>query len=408
MTSTLRDKTVADVGLRQPLRTPFERWPAATDLLIAGAAFALTLGLWSSAAGAQGLNLDSLAGIAAWLVGFIACFALLWRRSHPLPVHGVVLVMSVCVLMGPLTDGIVALVFSLYSVGRYESVARDSLFGLCVALVYVMFDAGFGRILSTEVVLTSIMAFAVWYVGRRLRFRGEYLRLLEERAQHLERQKTLDAERAVAAERTRIAREMHDVVAHKVSLMTVQAGAARTIASANPIAASDAMAAVETAGRHALSEMRQLLGVLRPAQDSGDLAPQPGVPDLDALVRQVCQVGPDVELVTRGPVSELPASVGLNIYRIVQEALTNVIKHAGDDVSVEVGVTVEEDRVVVLVRDNGRGASANEQSGYGIAGMCERVALMRGTLSAGNGRHGGFEVCAQWPVDPKTAEGPGR
>ncbi|MEO1576050.1 MAG: histidine kinase, partial [Pseudomonadota bacterium] len=326
---------MADVGLRLPLRGPFERWPHATDLCIALLAFVLTLALWSSRTDVEGLNLNTLAGVGTWLCAFIGSFALLWRRSHPLQVHGLVLALSLIIFFGPLSNGLFAMAFTLYSVGRYEPSARASLAGLAAGLIYIAIDSRVFTSPGVEDVLAGALAFLLWYTGRRLRFRGEYLRLLEERAQHLERERSLEAERAVAAERTRIAREMHDVVAHQVSLMTVQAGAARTITSSDPAAAGDAMAAVETAGRHALSEMRQLLGVLRPADTHDGLAPQPGVDDLPALVKQVSDVGPRVAFERRGDWSAVPASIELAVYRIVQETLTNVIKHAGEDVDVD-------------------------------------------------------------------------
>ena len=399
---------MADVGLRQPVRGPFERWPHATDLLIAFVAFLLTLAIWSLRTEVEGFSLNTLTGVGTWLCAFVGSFALLWRRSHPLHVHGLVLVLSLIVLFGPLSDGIVALAFTLYSVGRHEPNTRASLMGLSAALIYVAIDS---RVLTSpgvEDVLAGVIAFLLWYTGRRLRFRGEYLRLLEERAQHLERERNLDAERAVAAERTRIAREMHDVVAHQVSLMTVQAGAARTITSSDPKAAGDAMAAVETAGRHALSEMRQLLGVLRPADAGDGLAPQPGVDDLPALVKQVSDVGPRVSFERRGDWSAVPASIELAVYRIVQETLTNVIKHAGDRVDVDVTIDSNIDGVFVHTQDNGRGITAGATGGHGLVGMRERVALLGGSFEAANRAERGFEVRVFLPRTPGGAvEGTG-
>lgn len=383
---------MVDVGLRPPFRGPFERWPHATDLCIALVAFLLTLAIWSRRTDVEGLSLNTLPGVGTWLCAFVGSFALLWRRSHALKVHGLVLALSLLIFFGPLSNGLVAMAFTLYSVGRYEPDARASLLGLAAGLIYIAIDS---RVLTSpgvDDVLAGVMAFLLWYTGRRLRFRGEYLRLLEERAQHLEREQSLEAERAVAAERTRIAREMHDVVAHQVSLMTVQAGAARTITTSDPEAAGDAMAAVETAGRHALSEMRQLLGVLRPADSGDELAPQPGVSDLPALARQVSDVGPKVTFEQRGDWSDVPASVQLAVYRIVQETLTNVIKHAGDKVDVDVTVESSGDGVFVHTQDNGRGAVTGAPGGHGLVGMRERVALLGGTFEAANRRERGFDV----------------
>ncbi|MEO0424277.1 MAG: sensor histidine kinase, partial [Pseudomonadota bacterium] len=228
------------------------------------------------------------------------------------------------------------------------------------------------------------------------RFRGEYLRLLEERAEHLERERSVEAERAVAAERTRIAREMHDIVAHQLSLMTVQAGAAKTVSRSDPEAAREAMVAVEKAGRQAVSEMRHLLGVLRPvSEEANELGPQPGIGDLPALVREVGDVGPRVELAVDPAAATLPARLQLTAYRVVQEALTNVIRHAGTDVAVEVSIELSEDIATVVVRDDGTGGNITANSGHGLRGMRERVQLVGGKFSAGRRAQGGFEVIAQ-------------
>jgi signal transduction histidine kinase len=394
-------RTVAGVGLRRPFRGPFERWPHATDLLIALIAIALTLSMWSSRSGADGLDMNSFVGVGAWLSAFIASFALLWRRTHPLQVHAVVLAVSILVLVSPMPDGIVALSVSLYSVGRYEAQMRASVAAVVATLLYLAFDLQLLTAPDVGDTIAAVLAFTLWYAGRRLRFRGEYLRLLEERALHLEHERHVEAERAAAAERTRIAREMHDVVAHQVSLMTVQAGAARTITASDPEAAAQAMAAVESAGRNALSEMRHLLGVLRPADaDETDqaLGPQPGIGDLDALVQQVRDVGPEVRLHTRGDFSALPARLELNAYRIVQESLTNVIKHAGANVHVRVLVDGNSDGVEIHVTDDGVGHDAAPMRGHGIVGMRERVEMLGGTFRAGTGSNDGFEVHAVLPL----------
>ncbi|MEL6199294.1 MAG: sensor histidine kinase, partial [Pseudomonadota bacterium] len=256
---------------------------------------------------------------------------------------------------------------------------------------------------STISLFSALGALGIWYAGRRLRFRGEYLRLLEERARHLERERHAEAERAVAAERTRIAREMHDVVAHQVSLMTVQAGAARTVSKTDPDAAGDAMAAVESAGRHALEEMRHLLGVLRPADADDALVPQPGIDDVPSLVRHVQDAGPQVTLETRGALDALPARLELSVFRIVQESLTNVIKHAGPDAAVTVTIDGHDDRVIVTVTDNGTGNEAGHSGGHGIVGMRERVEMLSGDLQAGARPGGGFEVRAEFPIQSEAS-----
>lgn len=394
--------TVADVRVRRPSRGLLERWPKTTDLVIVLLSFLMTLALWTRRADDGSLPLESWFEVGAFLLAFVASFSLLWRRTHPLLVHAVVLGALIIVYVGPTADGIVALPFSLFSLGRYEANSRASLAGALAALLVLSIDLRLITEASAGDTIAAMMAFGIWYAGRRLRFRGEYLRLLEERALHLERERNAEAERAVAAERTRIAREMHDVVAHQVSLMTVQAGAARTVSKSDPEAAGDAMAAVESAGRHALKEMRHLLGVLRPADANGELNPQPGIGDLPALAAQVNDVGPEVRLETKGALSGLPARVELNAYRIVQEALTNVIKHAGAHVHVDVSVEGRGDGVAIRVTDDGAGGDTERSGGHGLVGMRERVDLLGGNFSAGARAEGGFEVRALLPTEPEA------
>ncbi|WP_237056125.1 sensor histidine kinase [Microbulbifer sediminum] len=394
----------------QPIRGPFELWPQLTDLLIVLFAFLLTLLMWSRDDTHQVLALQSIWDVAAFQCAFIGCFALLWRRTHPWQVQAVILGATLVLELGLPAEGIVALAFSLYSLGRYEANTRASWIAMLATLAFVLIDE---RVLVRPTAggtMAVMLAWALWYTGRRLRFRGEYLRLMEERARYLERERNAESERAVAAERTRIAREMHDVVAHQVSLMTVQAGAARTIGRNNPEAASEAMASVEAAGRQALTEMRHLLGVLRPASDAAALAPQPGLADLPALIDKVREVVARVDYATHGELDDVPARVALAAYRIVQESLTNVIKHVGAGASVRVHVNAEADHLAICVRDDGQGPGATdarrsqEQSGeqggggHGIAGMRERAELLGGWLNAGPAEGGGFEVTAQLPT----------
>lgn len=392
----------------QPLRGPFARWPQLTDLLIALCAFVLTLLMWSHDGANEVLALRNLWDVVDFQCAFIGCFALLWRRTHPWQTHAVVLGATLALELGLPAEGIVALAFSLYSLGRYEANGRASVIGVLGALAYVVLDERLLIELTAEGTIALVLVWALWHIGRRLRFRGEYLRLLEERAEYLERERNADSERAVAAERTRIAREMHDVVAHQVSLMTVQAGAARTICRNNPEAASEAMAAVESAGRHALSEMRHLLGVLRPASDASQLAPQPDLSDIPALIEKVRQVVARVDYETHGELADVPARVALAAYRIIQESLTNVIKHVGGKASVQVRVRVAPEQLAISVRDDGdsRGKQpggeqlADQQpgGGHGIAGMRERAELLGGHLHAAVTDEGGFEVSAQLPT----------
>ncbi|WP_299592931.1 sensor histidine kinase [uncultured Microbulbifer sp.] len=388
----------------RPWRGPFERWPHLTDPLIAILAFVLTLLMWSRQSASDVLALQSLWDVAAFQCAFVGCFALLWRRSFPWQAHAVALGATLVLELGLPAEGIVALAFSLYSLGRYEANTRISLIAVVATLAYIVLDERIPVEPTAGGIVAVVLAWALWHTGRRLRFRGEHLRLLQERAEYLERERHAESERAVAAERTRIAREMHDVVAHQVSLMTVQAGAARTICRNNPEAASEAMAAVEAAGRQALAEMRHLLGVLRPVSNETTLTPQPDLGDLPALIEKVQQVLAKVEYETRGELSGIPARTALAAYRIVQESLTNVIKHVGADASVHVSVHAEPSQVTVRIRDDGQGVrqtSTTEQTdgGHGITGMRERADILGGYLRAGALDRGGFEVYAELPSE---------
>jgi signal transduction histidine kinase len=239
-----------------------------------------------------------------------------------------------------------------------------------------------------------------WVIGDNLRVRRAYTRELEERAVELEREREEQAALAVAQERGRIARELHDVVAHHVSVMIVQASAARRVAERDPAAAQEALAAIENAGRMALAEMRRMLEVLR-AQDGG-VGPQPGLADLERLISQVRDAGLPVELITTGDPCCLPDGMDLAAYRIVQEALTNTVKHGGK-ATAKVTVRHAPEALELEVVDNGRGAAAPLLAGaggggHGLIGMRERVGLFGGELQTGPVLPGGYRVWARLPL----------
>ncbi len=297
----------------------------------------------------------------------------------------------------PGDPGITILV-SLYSIGRY--VAEDTYSYGAIGVVLVL-DGISGLVdaeTSAAIGFSLFVAFLSWYLGRRIRIRGEYLTILQERAAFLERERTAEARRAVADERARIARELHDVVAHRVSLMTVQAGAAKTVAADDPAGALEAMAAVEEAGRQALDELRHLLGVLRPEAKLDGLGPQPGLREIPRLVHQLRGAGLEIMLTIDGVPTDLPARVDLSVYRIVQEALTNVLKHAGPGTRTEVWLSADNGGVCIEVSDTGRGGTILPGAGHGIVGMRERALLLGGTLHAGPRPGGGFQVVARLPA----------
>lgn len=378
----------------QPFRGPFTRWPRFSDAVLAFVSFALTLAIW-----AADRSDDVSLSFAAFMLFLLGNASLYWRRRHPERVHGVVLAVSaLSMLFGHLLSPIFALVVSLYSLGRYSDDDRNSAIGLVAALALLVIGeialSGF----TSEDLVELLLPVAFWYAGRRVRARGEYLRLLRERAEQLEREQLVEAERAVATERTRIARELHDIVAHQVSLMTVQAGAAKTIVDADPDAAAEAMRSVEVAGRQALDELRHLLGVLRPDRGGNELEPQPGRADLPRLIEKIGRAGLEVSLTLDDSRRKLPARIELAIYRIVQEALTNVLKHGGPDAHAEVHIGVGEHDVTLRIADSGVGATRLPGSGHGIAGMRERAELLGGTLTTGPRDGGGFAVLARLPI----------
>ena len=244
-----------------------------------------------------------------------------------------------------------------------------------------------------------------WLLGHYVRTRRLLVAELEQRAADLERQREEQAGRAVAEERLRIARELHDVLAHTMSVVAVQAGTGRLVGVEHPEAAIDALAAVETTARSAMHEMRQILTVLR-ADDEGQgasVTPTPGLDDLPALVTQVAGAGIDVDVRVDGEPRPVPAGVGLAAYRIAQEALTNVIKHAGG-AHASVLLRYTDDAMLLEIRDDGPATGfTTAAGGHGLVGMRERAAVHGGELTAGPDPHGGFVVMARLPVRPASA-----
>jgi signal transduction histidine kinase len=253
--------------------------------------------------------------------------------------------------------------------------------------------------LSTVLVLT-----VAWLAGENLRGRQARWEALEERARNLEAEREERARLAVAEERMRIARELHDVVAHSMSVVAVQAGVAHHVIDRRPELAQEALAAIETTSRAALVELRRMLGVLREPGDAGSFEPSAGLADLHGLVAQLADAGVRVALEVTGDPDGVPSGVGLSAYRIAQESLTNVLKHGADRARLAVACRPSE--VVVEVTDPGRrgaGADAVPGAEHGLLGMRERVALFGGRLTAGPDGRGGFRVVATLPYDERVA-----
>jgi signal transduction histidine kinase len=251
---------------------------------------------------------------------------------------------------------------------------------------------------------TTLILSLGWFFGVALASRTAQTRELRERVAAAERERVAAAERAAVEERSRIARELHDVVAHSVSVMVVQASGVRRLLRADQEREREALLSVEHIGREALAEMRRMLGVMRAGEEKpAELAPQPGLGHLDRLIAQVEEAGLPVTLRVEGERPELPIGIDLSAYRIVQEGLTNTLKHAPGS-HAEVVVRYGENAVEVEVADDGVGAvnGSRADGGHGLVGMRERVALYGGTLDAGPRDGGGFVLRAQLPVEARS------
>jgi signal transduction histidine kinase len=286
--------------------------------------------------------------------------------------------------------GVVAQLWVLYLFAAQHS-RRTSLLVALPFLLIALIDRGFWGILLGTLAVTALT------LGDARRLRAE---AIDER--DASRRELADTRRdqAILDERARIARELHDVVAHHVSAIAVQAEVARLASPGLSAEAQDRLRAIGDTAREALTEMRQLLGVLRSGDDSvPERAPQPGLADLPELIVSARASGTDVGLTVRGDLTPLPAAGDLAGYRILQEALANARRHApGADVRIDLAYTPE--AVTITVADDGPGAGANVAEGHGLLGMRERVAMLGGTLQASTRRDGGFVVVAMLPVEP--------
>ncbi|MFE7275721.1 sensor histidine kinase [Streptomyces sp. NPDC057623] len=264
-----------------------------------------------------------------------------------------------------------------------------------------------GRV-ALMIFLTVPFALA-WVLGDSIRTRRAYYEQLEERATRLEKEREAQSKVAVAAERARIARELHDVVAHNVSVMVVQADGAAYVLDSAPDQAKNALETISSTGRQALAEMRRLLGVLRTGehQEGGEYVPQPDVEQIDDLIQQCRTSGLPVDFKVEGTPRPLPSGVELTAYRIVQEALTNTRKHGGPNAGASVRLVYFDDGLGLLVEDDGKGAphelyedGGADGEGHGLIGMRERVGMVGGTLDAGPRPGGGFRISALLPLKP--------
>ena len=323
---------------------------------------------------------------------------LLLRRRFPLVAPVIVfaaLALEALVTVDAVTESqtnTLAILAAFGIVGAHPD-ARAGIAGAAVGCAVLGVIMSFQTVPAEAVVFMFVFATAAWGIGRAVGERGRRAESLEERAERLER---AHAE-AVAGERATIARELHDVIAHSVSVMTVQAAAARLLFDEDPPRARESLVAVEETGRQALGEMRRLLGILRGDHHETRLAPQPGIAALDALVEQVRAAGLPVDVVVEGEAKPLPPGVDVSAFRVVQEALTNVLKHAGA-ARARVAIRYREAALELAVTNDGH-VRRNGRGGHGLVGMRERVALYGGELEAAPGPAGGYAVRATLPLD---------
>ncbi|MGN9767227.1 sensor histidine kinase [Micromonospora sp. SD12] len=369
-------------------------------------------------------------GWKATLVSAGMAVALLFRRAHPSAVAVAVAALALVQVVagwGPLAFD-VAVLIALYSVVKYADRLRDGILAGVGAAVGVVL-AG----LQTQGVIAwwataiyyGLVTGAVWLVALNVRTRRLYVLTLEERAATLEREREAEARAAVAGERTRIARELHDVVAHSMAVMIVQADGARFMLDRDPETARQAVKVVADTGRQALEEMRRLVGVLRePSAPDAQAGPgAAGAPDgagaaadpahrrlalteLPALLDRFRAAGLRARHTVTGEPAPMPPGLELTVYRVVQEGLTNALKHAGVGAGVEVTVACAGDAVVVRVVDDGQGrppVSPAPSGGHGLVGMRERVGVYDGSLTAGPRLAGGWQVEARLPLPSTSA-----
>jgi len=354
----------------------------------------------------------------AYVLVLAGSVSLYWRRRAPILVLAFVTIVIVIVYLREYGAFLSVLGLpALYAVAAHEQHRRRAWWAVVIATVALMgaasvsvLDQPDGFAYLTAVSMIGFLAAAV-AAGVIIRNRERIFVDTELRAAQAEADRIAEAERAVIRERSRIAREMHDVVAHGMSVIAVQAAAGREIVHTNPDKAAEVFERIESVGREALAELRRMLGVLRETGDEQNaLTPQPGIADIQTAVEQSSASGVPTSLVVDGTERPLAPGVELAAYRIVQEALTNVRKHAGATASAAVRLTYEPQALVVDVHDDGRGAVsalAQTGAGHGLIGMRERVDIYGGELTSGPRTGGGFGVRAVLPIvndTPQIAE----
>ena len=361
--------------------------PRLTDALVVG--FNLLAGT-GSVVGAAFRDGPAVAiGTAAAVV--VEAGALWWRRRFPLAVLLVIIAADVATIaFSPSREPpSIATAFAVYAVSVYSPQrVRLAVAGATIALIVAAVAALILGYLPATRTLVPAAAFSLisWVIGDYMRSRRRFFAELVERHRN-------EREQAAEEERLRIARELHDVVAHNVSVMAIQAGAARVSGSSS----AEALESIEKGARDTLAELNKLLGVLRKSPGAAERTPQPTLDEVDALLKPARDAGLEATFKVTGDRRPVSAAVDMSAYRIIQEAITNVLKHANAS-RVEVVIDYRPDALALTISDNGTGRQSGGSNGHGLIGMRERVALFGGDLSTGSSSLGGFIVRATLPV----------
>jgi signal transduction histidine kinase len=390
------------------------RRPIVTDGLIALFLSVLALlNLWLAWERTQPVPLAVAVGLTLLII-----LPLTLRRRFPLVLLLVMTALLVLYRSLDIPEGsftAYGLMLALFGAGayghrRWRTWARGiSMVAVAADLTYLVFFAGESWSFPVSTVLLRILVLllnlflfgAAWWIGDVWRSRREREMELKERTVQLVHEREENARRAVLDERVRIARELHDVVAHHVSVMGVQAGAARRVMERQPEKAQEALSMIESSSRQAVAELHRLLGFLRRDSQTDGLAPQPGLRQLDSLINEVREAGLEVRVEVEGEARPLPSGVDTSAYRIVQEALTNTLKHAGPT-RASVTIRYQSQAVELEIVDGGRGLppqDGQEANGRGIIGMRERAYLHGGEFESGNVPEGGFLVRVRLPLN---------
>jgi signal transduction histidine kinase len=338
--------------------------------------------------------------VAATFLAGAHNLALVGRRIWPVGVLSVQIAtgLAVSLLDLPLVALGVGIIVGIYTVASQRPI-RTSLGALLateVAAVVAPWASDTSPNTSTLVGNAAVL-FASWYVGNSTFARRTYVAQLERRNEELNRARQELAQTAVVEERLRIARELHDVIAHSMSMISVQSGVGAHVIHSNPEEAKRSLQTIEEASKSALTEIRRMLGILRQTDDGAKLDPMPRLEDVDDLIARVEASGPKVDLQVFGDVSRLSAGTDLTAYRIVQEALTNVVNHANCS-RARVVITRSDEDLRIEIVDDGSGGRSSPTGGHGLVGMRERVELFGGEFQAGPLPEGGFRVRAYIPL----------